>query len=86
MYKRTVKRKNNNLEIVLLISVAVVVYLIIKNKNNTSLSLSSGTSRSSIQKPEPKVLYENEERIKLIRDSEGRVSEFIVHRTVTADG
>lgn len=33
-----------------------------------------------------KVLYENEERINLIRDSEGHITEFIIHRRVTQDG
>lgn len=35
---------------------------------------------------EPKVLYQNEERITLIRDAEGHIAEFVVHRRVTADG
>lgn len=38
------------------------------------------------QTKEPKVLYQNEERITLVRDETGHISEFVVHRRVTADG
>lgn len=35
---------------------------------------------------ESKVLYQNEERITLVRDAEGHIAEFVIHRRVTADG
>ena len=31
------------------------------------------------------VLYENEEKIQLIRDADGHISELIIHRRVTQD-
>jgi hypothetical protein len=35
---------------------------------------------------EPKMLYQNEERINLVRDSTGHIAELVIHRRVTADG
>jgi hypothetical protein len=35
---------------------------------------------------EPRVLYQNEERIEIVRNVEGHISELVVHRRVTADG
>lgn len=49
----------------------------------------AGVSESQpiISNPEePKLLYQNEERINLVRDYDGHISELVIHRRVTADG
>jgi hypothetical protein len=35
---------------------------------------------------EGRTLYQNEERIQVVRDADGHINEFVIHRRVTADG